>query len=236
MYARLFQNTPNTPALTDDQKYPCPSLPIPGPAFSMYEEPVIHNREYYQPMVEPMLQQSMLQPMGQPMLQPMLQPMRTPLSFITPVPSVVIPTSIPKQLHTLSDNEDGNLLPVLDCRFNLREICKQSILLEDHLSHDKKRCTDCCIKHFLALEGLCEEAVTLDKEHHHKNLQGLAEKIRRIQKMWYEDPSGNSHQCSQELRKIRKEFMMDVFPMIFESSGNACGDGMCTFVPRPKSA
>jgi hypothetical protein len=158
--------------------------------------------------------------------------MRTPLSFITPVPSVVIPTSTPKPLHGLpSDNEEDNLLPVLDCRFNLREICKQSILLEDHLSHDKKRCTDCCIKHFLALEGLCEEAVTLDKDHHHKNLQGLAEKIRKIQKMWYEDPVTNSHQCSQELRKIRKEFMMDVFPMIFESS-NKCGDGMCTFVPR----
>jgi len=224
MYARLFQNTPNTPALTDDQKYPCPSLPIPGPAFSMYEEPVIHNREYYQPMVSPT---------------PPPTPRRTPISLVSTTPMPTTPTPVPLNNTYPSDTSDAskeedNLLPVLDCRFNLREICKQSILLEDHLSHDKKRCTDCCIKHFLALEGLCEEAVTLDKEHHHKNLQGLAEKIRTIQKMWYEDPSGNSHQCSQELRKIRKEFMMDVFPMIFESSGNACGDGMCTFVPRSK--
>jgi len=122
--------------------------------------------------------------------------------------------------------EKENLLPVLDCRFNLREICKQSILLEDHLSHEKKRCTDCCIKHFLALEGLCEEAVTLDKHSHHKNIRNLADTVRRIQKKWYEDPDGNSHDCSQELRGMRKQFQGDVFPIIFQDtpacSGNTC--------------
>jgi hypothetical protein len=122
--------------------------------------------------------------------------------------------------------EKENLLPVLDCRFNLREVCKQSILLEDHLSHEKKRCTDCCIKHFLALEGLCEEAVTLDKHGHHKNLRGLADKVRHLQKKWYEDPENNSHYCSQELRGLRKQFQGDVFPIIFQDtpacSGNTC--------------
>lgn len=237
MYAKLFQNTPSFQALTDDTKYPCPpgiayspgiacpSLPIPGPAFSMYEEPVIHNREYFQPP-------RALEPTFQP-----APPPRTPLFPSSRTAPSIIPSGVPSPMPSAPPTEaphhEDNLLPVLDCRFNLREICKQSILLEDHLSHDKKRCTDCCIKHFLALEGLCEEAVTLDKENQHKDLQGLAEKIRKIQKTWYEDPSGNSHQCSQELRKIRKEFMMDVFPMIFESSGK-CGDGVCTFAPRSK--
>lgn len=207
MYARLYDTIPNQ-ARTDDTKYPCPSLPIPGPSFSMYEEPVINNREYYQapPSRE---------------VPPPPPPRRTPVAELFRAPAA-----------TGTPTEHPDLLPVLDCRFNLREICKQCILLEDHLSHDQKRCVDCCIKHFLALEGLCEEAVTLDKESRHQHIRGLAEKIRQLQKMWYDSPEENAHQCSQELRQIRKEFMADVFPMIFETSGNACGDGMCTLRPK----
>ena len=227
MYAKLFQNMSSSPALTNSTKFPCPSLPIPGPNFSLYEdEPVIHNREYYQaPMSSPS------SPIPVPTTTPVpprppVPPLRTPLSSLLGSSPMVIPSHHPLAA-TPTGTPTEHLLPVLDCRFNLREICKQCILLEDHLSHDKKRCTDCCIKHFLALEGLCEEAVTLDNEEAHKEIRGLAEKIRVIQKMWYDDPVGNSHQCSQELRKIRKEFMMEVFPMIFEEKGS-CGNGVCT--------
>jgi len=175
------------------------------------EELIIHNRESYRPFSNDGIPEA-------PLPNTTMAMRRTPVAELS---------------HTPPPTEHPDLLPVLDCRFNLREICKQCILLEDHLSHDKKRCTDCCIKHFLALEGLCEEAVTLDKENRHQNLKGLAERIRRLQKMWYEDPDGSAHQCSQELRRIRKEFMTDVFPMIFETTtGNACGDGMCTLRPR----
>lgn len=227
MYARLYDTIPNQ-AHTDDTKYPCPSLPIPGPPFSMYDELTINNREYYQPSHMERHENAPPRSNCCSLLPPTVQriaprpPRRTPVAelFQTPPTSTGIPTEHP------------DLLPVLDCRFNLREICKQCILLEDHLSHDKKRCTDCCIKHFLALEGLCEEAVTLDKENRHDHIRGLAEKIRQLQKMWYENPEGSAHQCSQELRQIRKQFMTDVFPMIFETSGNACGDGMCTLRPR----
>jgi hypothetical protein len=66
-----------------------------------------------------------------------------------------------------------SLLPVLDPRFNMREICKQSVLLEDHLFQKEKRCHDCIIKHFLTIEGLAEEAVTLDKEHKYNELIDL---------------------------------------------------------------
>lgn len=223
MYARLYQNMPSL-ALTDDTKYPCSSLPIPGipgipgPAFSLYEEPVIHNREYFQH--SPPTRPHHVSPPPRERFQSVPPPQRTRPTSPTPLPSR---TPLP-----MGENE---LLPVLDCRFNLREVCKQAILLEDHLSHDKKRCTDCCIKHFLALEGLCEEAVTLDRDAEHLDIRGLAQKIRDLQKLWYEDPTGNAHHCSQELRKMRKGFMMDVFPMIFEEK-SACSDGMCTFSPR----
>ena len=78
---------------------------------------------------------------------------------------------------------EQQLLPVLDANYNMREICKQCILLEDHLSHVEKRCPDCCIKHFLALEALSEEAIQLDKEQKlDLNVKELPTKIREIQK------------------------------------------------------
>lgn len=196
MYAKIFQYREEN-ALTDDRKYPCPSLPVPNPHFGHYtEETVINNREYYHPVKSAPT---------------------TPV-FVTPAPR-------PRE-----GNDGGSLLPVLDCRFNLREICKQSILLEDHLSHEKKRCKDCCIKHFLALEGLCEEAVTLDKNGEYTHLRQLPERIRNIQQLWYDNPEQNSHHCSQELRRLRKEFQEDVFPMIFEQGEtNSCSSNACRF-------
>ncbi len=59
-------------------------------------------------------------------------------------------------------NNKIKLLPIMDPIFNLREISKQLILLEDHLFHIRKRCSDCIKKHFLTAEALSEEAITLD--------------------------------------------------------------------------
>jgi hypothetical protein len=153
------------------------------------------------------------------------------------------PSSIPSYRNDIVKNpkspipgQNDSLLPVLDCRFNLREICKQSILLEDHLSHDKKRCYDCCIKHFLAIEGLSEEAVTLDKDSTYKNLLAdIPNKVRAIQEFWYTNPEQNSHKCSQMLREIRKDFQQKVFNIIFDDSsvegdgavGGSCSGGTC---------
>lgn len=55
----------------------------------------------------------------------------------------------------------SELLPIMDPRFNLREVCKQLTLLEDHLNQPRKRCPDCIRKHFLTIEALLEEAVSL---------------------------------------------------------------------------
>jgi len=119
------------------------------------------------------------------------------------------------------------LLPVLETKFNLREICKQCILLEDHLSQNEKQCHDCIVKHFLALEGLSEEAITLDKKNENpNNVQKLPEKIRDLQKFWYENPE-KTHECSQELRKIRKTMMEDCFPIIFDENTQSCSSNQC---------
>lgn len=54
------------------------------------------------------------------------------------------------------------LLPVLDVRFNVREIAKQMVLLEDHLCQPRRRCNDCIRKHFAFIEALAEEGMSLD--------------------------------------------------------------------------
>lgn len=51
--------------------------------------------------------------------------------------------------------------PVSDPAYNMTEIIKQSVLLEEHLTIDKKFCVDCVWKHLLHLHGLATEAVTL---------------------------------------------------------------------------
>lgn len=98
------------------------------------------------------------------------------------------------------------LLPVLDPCFNMREICKQSILLEDHLFQESKSCTDCIRKHFLCLEGLAEEAITLDKNNEYKfSKMKLPDKLRQIQKEYMAHK--DNEKCAQALRQIRKPLM-----------------------------
>jgi hypothetical protein len=102
----------------------------------------------------------------------------------------------------------------MDPSFNLREICKQCVLLEDHLTHDDKRCTDCCTKHFLTLEALAEEALTLDKNGKLRDdARQLPKKIRELQMFWIENPD-KCHEISQKLREIRKLYQQDTFDVI----------------------
>lgn len=109
-------------------------------------------------------------------------------------------------------NEPKNLLPVLDPVFNMRSICKQSTLLEEHLSIERLRCDDCCKKHFLMIEGLAEEAISLDKERKYLHmLEPLPDKIRRLQDMYNEGE--DYHAIAQGLREIRKSLIHHCFNM-----------------------
>lgn len=75
----------------------------------------------------------------------------------------------------------ASLLPVMDPRFNLREIAKQMILLEDHLAQERKRCDDCIRKHFAFIEALAEEGCGLDPQgNYFKLCTDLQEFARRL--------------------------------------------------------
>lgn len=51
--------------------------------------------------------------------------------------------------------------PLHDPRYNMIQIVKESLLLEDHLQEPKKQCKDCIVKHLLKIIALQEEAVSL---------------------------------------------------------------------------
>lgn len=98
-----------------------------------------------------------------------------------------------------------------DPLFNLRELCKQLLLLEDHLAHQNRRCSDCIRKHLLTCEALAEEAVTLDTTGIFSGVCGnLAEQIRN----WDEALIDGAHPVGvgQDIRKLRKQLT----PMIFD--------------------
>ena len=119
------------------------------------------------------------------------------------------------------------LLPIMNPLFNLREITKQMSLLEDHLNNPRKRCHDCIRKHFLTIEALFEEAVSLDnKLEYHDILEGKAQEIRDLQGGWLdclESSNMDSIYCeiAQGLRTMRKEFAplcFDVRKMAFKNT------------------
>ena len=103
-----------------------------------------------------------------------------------------------------------NRPPLNSAVFNIREITKQMLLLEEHLTDNEKFCTDCIRKHFLLMEALAEEAITMDSlSKWAKVISGLAREIRRWQVSFIDglDPL----MIGQKIRKKRKELVVMVF-------------------------
>jgi len=106
---------------------------------------------------------------------------------------------------------DPYALPLMSPLYNMREVCKQIVLLEDHLNHPAKRCSDCISKHFLTIEALIEEAVSLDKEGEHEDLLGLPALCRNMQQRWIDGEAESG--IAQDLRKIRKTYTPTCFDL-----------------------
>lgn len=95
-------------------------------------------------------------------------------------------------------------MTLTDPLFNLREVLKQMILLEDHLLHPYKMCSDCIHKHILAIGALSDEGVTLDTPNgpYTGALEGVAETARE----WMERFHGKEPpaKIAQDVRRLRK--------------------------------
>lgn len=113
---------------------------------------------------------------------------------------------------------DGDsLYPVLDPRFNLREVAKHMILLEDHLFQTKRRCDDCINKHRLTLEAFLEEALTLDKTGELRKLINdiltqfkdiMKEFVHKVRTHPVQDVDSVYCETAQKLRALRKPLCM----------------------------
>jgi hypothetical protein len=94
---------------------------------------------------------------------------------------------------------------------NIREACKQALLLEDHLFHKAKNCPDCISKHLLMMEALLEEAITLDETGQlRKLLENLLARVWTYQTFWVSKRVTNQ-QLAQALRKWRKGILVTSF-------------------------
>lgn len=97
------------------------------------------------------------------------------------------------------------LLPLTDPWFNVREVCKELCLLEQHLVEEGRRCMDCIGKHFLTAEGLCDEAQRLGADDPAVE-RLVAPAARQLRAMWDDVfvGEGDCLAAGQQVRALRK--------------------------------
>lgn len=106
----------------------------------------------------------------------------------------------------------SELLTLMDPRFNLREITKQMILLEDHLQHANKVCPDCIRKHLLSIEALAEEATTLNSKGLVQPVS-LTEDIAMLTRLWLANFTDGRplDELANDIRRLRKRLVSKYF-------------------------
>jgi hypothetical protein len=109
--------------------------------------------------------------------------------------------------------------PVSDPRYNMQQIIKQSILLEEHLTNKNKRCRDCITKHFLHIIGLAEEAEMLATNNINKYplINESVILYNELFKIWIKNKHLNNNSedyilyCTDKLRNHRKQLIVLYF-------------------------
>jgi len=114
----------------------------------------------------------------------------------------------------------NNPFDIMDPLFNIREMVKQMVLLEDHLNIPAQFCPDCIGKHMLKIEALADEAVSLDGGENEFILI-LPKVTQEWNRAWL---SGIEKTIvAQEIRKVRKKLMPIVLKQsqfVLQNGGN----------------
>jgi hypothetical protein len=132
--------------------------------------------------------------------------------YATPSRSAAVRTN-PASCTTCSANKDRRLAPLMEPEFNMREVTKNMILLEDHLFHDDRRCPDCVRKHCLTIEAYLDEAFSLDKAGKYTEvLESTSRQFKPISESMLVCcsqglPSAKCVSLGQRLRIVRKGIM-----------------------------
>lgn len=105
----------------------------------------------------------------------------------------------------------GAIDPVSDPDYNMKEVVKQSILLEEHLTVPEKRCMDCIAKHFLHIQALVAEALMLacDNVYKYPLLKESKLTYTDLFEMWLADKNNTDVmvEIAGKLREWRKELV-----------------------------
>lgn len=110
----------------------------------------------------------------------------------------------------------NNLLPILNPMFNIREVVKNILLLEDHLLDKRRRCPQCLKKHLLLVEAFLDESITLSSDQ--KFVNQIANNIRTIRFLQAKllDGRKNYFFIAMELKKIRFEHFKKAFNFVIK--------------------
>jgi len=112
--------------------------------------------------------------------------------------------SVRKYIRMLIEcGEEPVMQPLMDPLFNMREMCKEFTLLEDHLNQPDMQCHDCINKHLMKCEALAEEAVSLDQQGQYPFIVEIPSVIRG----WHESvlDGGSLVDLAPSVRQLRKE-------------------------------
>lgn len=144
-------------------------------------------------------------------------------------PQTKISTNTCSSNNTCTHSPEGfELYPLMDPKFNFRQVAGQLLLLEGHLSSQRSRCQDCVMKHAMTAENLASEALcmTSDPEVHKEGEELLANIIEIESKLARNDLSP---ELSQQIRKIRKKLVKDTFnyQKLFQCGKNDGGNSVC---------
>ena len=103
--------------------------------------------------------------------------------------------------------------PVSDPKYNMQQIVKQSILLEEHLSIHLKRCQDCITKHFLHIIGLAEEAQMLatNKIDQYPLINECVTLYNKLFQKWLKNTDENTILCIVDDLRTRRKKLIAVY-------------------------
>lgn len=100
---------------------------------------------------------------------------------------------------------------VNDPAYNMKNIIKQNILLEEHLAEKNKFCKPCIVKHFLHIIGLAEEAVWMacDQIKKYPLMEDTVDFYEGMMNDWLSDYENqeNKLQILAKLRKNRQQLI-----------------------------
>jgi len=129
--------------------------------------------------------------------------------------------NVPIEMHHCSMNScnlgcsSGEIANISDPAFNMREVCKQALLLEDHLVQKEKRCRDCICKHFLLCISLTEEAVWLagDKVREYPLLAECVSFFNKLFDDWLNNQENDKKmlEIASSIRAMRKKMAAEYF-------------------------